>query len=130
MNNIRHKIVLVDDNIATLNQGKALLEAFYKVYTVNSAATLFENLEFDVPDLILLDVEMPETDGFETIKKLKEDTRYKDIPVIFLTSKSDEESERKGFSLGAVDYITKPFSGPFCRKEYLIKFYICGFRML
>jgi len=109
--------VLVDDNIATLNQGKSLLQAFYKVYTVQTAATLFENLEYDIPDLILLDVEMPEMDGFETIAKLKADVRYKDIPVIFLTSKSDEESERRGFSLGAVDYITKPFSGPLLQKR-------------
>jgi PAS domain S-box-containing protein len=116
-NGTRYKIVLVDDNLATLNQGKALLQSFYKVYTVQSAATLFENLEFDIPDLILLDVEMPEMDGFETIKKLKADPRYKDIPVIFLTAKSDEESERKGFSLGAVDYIAKPFSGPLLQKR-------------
>jgi len=117
MSDTRHKIVLVDDNIATLNQGKSLLQAFYKVYTIQSAATLFENLEHDIPDLILLDVEMPEMDGFETITKLKANIRYKNIPVIFLTSKSDEESERKGFSLGAVDYITKPFSGPLLQKR-------------
>jgi len=109
--------VLVDDSIATLNQGKSLLQASYRVFTIQDAATLFENLEQDIPDLILLDVEMPDMDGFETIKKLKADPRYKDIPVIFLTSKSDEESERKGFSLGAVDYITKPFSGPLLHKR-------------
>ncbi|MCL2499872.1 MAG: response regulator [Defluviitaleaceae bacterium] len=119
MNNptLRHKIVLVDDNLATLNQGKTLLQPFYKVYTVQTAATLFENLEHDIPDLILLDVEMPETDGFETIKRLKADPRYKDIPVIFLTAKADEENERMGFSLGAVDYIAKPFSGPLLQKR-------------
>jgi len=117
MSDTRYKIVLVDDNQATLNQGKSLLQALYKVYTVQSALTLFENLEHDVPDLILLDVEMPEMDGFETIAKLKRDVRYKHIPVIFLTAKSDEESERRGFSLGAVDYITKPFSGPLLQKR-------------
>ena len=115
--NTRHKIVLVDDNLATLNQGKSLLQDFYRVYTVQKASTLFENLEHDIPDLILLDVEMPEMDGFETIRRLKADNRWKDIPVIFLTAKSDEESERKGFSLGAVDYITKPFSGPLLQKR-------------
>ena len=117
MDSTRYKIALVDDNIATLNQGKILLQAFYKVYTIQSAATLFENLEHDIPDLILLDVEMPDMDGFQTISKLKADPRYKDIPVIFLTAKSDEESERKGFSLGAVDYISKPFSGPLLQKR-------------
>jgi len=117
MNGSYHKIVLVDDDMATLDQGKMLLQDFYKVYTVQSAAILFENLEIDIPDLILLDVAMPDIDGFDTIKMLKADNRYKDIPVIFLTAKSDEESERKGFSLGAVDYITKPFSGPLLQKR-------------
>ena len=117
MDQTRPKIVLVDDNLATLTQGKSLLKAFYRVYTIQSPATLFENLENDVPDLILLDVEMPEMNGFEVIKKLKADARYKDIPVIFLTSKSDEESEREGFNLGAVDYIAKPFSGPLLQKR-------------
>jgi len=109
MDNTRHKIILVDDNMATLNQGKSLLQAYYKVYTIQSAIILFENLEHYLPDLILLDVEMPEMNGFEVIKKLKADLRYKDIPVIFLTSKSDEESRKEGLKLGAVDFITKPF---------------------
>ena len=117
MDQTRYKVVLVDDNMATLNQGKNLLKAFYRVQTIQSPATLFENLENDTPDLILLDVEMPEMNGFEVIKKLKSDVRYKNIPVIFLTSKSDEEHEREGFSLGAVDYIAKPFSGPLLQKR-------------
>ena len=113
----RYKVVLVDDNITTLFQGKNLLQAFFMVYTIRSAALLFKLLEHELPDLILLDVMMPEMDGFETITILKADPRYKDIPVIFLTSKSDEESEKKGFALGAVDYITKPFSGPLLHKR-------------
>ena len=119
MEDIRHKIVLVDDNMATLNQGKSLLQELYRVYTVQSPVTFFENLENDIPDLILLDVEMPEMNGFEVIKRLKVDVRYRDIPVIFLTVRSDEESEREGFKLGAVDYITKPFSGPLLQKRVL-----------
>ena len=110
MDAARHKIVFVDDNIATLNQNKNLLQELYRVYTVQSPFTLFKNLEHDIPDLILLDVAMPEMNGFEVIKKLKADNRYRDIPVIFLTAKSDEESEKEGFRLGAVDFITKPFS--------------------
>ena len=110
MENIRYKIALVDDNIATLNQGKSLLQSFYKVYTIQSGAILFENLEHDIPSLILLDITMPEMNGFEVIQKLKSDIRYQDIPVIFLSSKNDEESEKEGYRLGAVDFITKPFS--------------------
>ena len=117
MSHPRHKVILVDDSQVSLDHGKALLKAFYNVNTVKSAAALFEILEEYIPDLILLDVVMPDMDGFETIEKLKANNRYKDIPVIFLTSKSDEESERKGFSLGAVDYITKPFSGPKLQKR-------------
>ena len=117
MDNVRPKIVLLDDNVATLNQGKALLQDLYRVFTVQSPITFFENLEHNIPDLILLDVEMPEMNGFEVIKKLKDDPLYKDIPVIFITSKNDEESEREGFRLGAVDYIAKPFSPPLLQKR-------------
>ena len=117
MDNPRYKIVLVDDNISTLNQGKTLLQDMYRVYTVQSPVTLFDYLENDIPDLILLDVEMPELNGFEVIKKLKADLRFREIPVMFLTVRSDEESEREGFRLGAVDYIAKPFSGPLLQKR-------------
>ena len=112
MDNTRYKIILVDDNIANLTQGKNLLKASYKVYPAPSAAKLFETLENVMPDLILLDIEMPEMNGYEAIKKLKADPRFADIPVIFLTSKSDENSELEGFSLGAADYVSKPFSAP------------------
>jgi putative two-component system response regulator len=69
-------------------------------------------LENVTPDLILLDVNMPEMDGYKAIMKLKSDRRYTDIPVIFLSSKSDEKSEMRGFDLGAADYVLKPFSLP------------------
>ena len=110
MDNTRYKIALVDDNMAALNQGKSLLQDLYSVYTIQSPLTLFGNLEHFMPDLILLDLEMPEMSGFEVLSKLKADPRYKNIPVIFLTAKRNEESERKGFELGVSDYITKPFS--------------------
>lgn len=63
----------------------------------------------EIPDLILLDVSMPDLSGYEVITKLKRDSLLGDIPVIFLTASSDGESEAKGLELGAVDYITKPF---------------------
>ena len=115
----RFKVVMVDDSIEALMQGKILLKDFYETYTVWSAEALFDRIEDIKPDLILLDVIMPEKDGFETIRILKADERYKDIPVIFLTSDDDEESEIKGLSLGAADYITKPFSGTLLRKRIL-----------
>ena len=112
MDNIRHTIILVDDNVSNLTQGKNILQTFYKVYPAPSAAKLFKTLENVIPDLILLDIRMPEMDGYEAIKKLKADPRYASIPVVFLTALDDEESEMEGFDLGAADYITKPFSAP------------------
>jgi len=106
------KIIIVDDNAANLAVGRNLLKTYYEVYPVPSAAKLFVILEKIVPDLILLDVNMPEMNGYEAIKLLKADPRFLDIPVIFLTAKNDEESEMEGFDLGAADYVTKPFSGP------------------
>ena len=112
MNTIRHTIILVDDNLSNLAQGKDILKPYYKVFPAPSAAKLFEALDNIIPDLILLDIEMPDMSGFEVIKKLKADPAYKDIPVIFLTSKRDEDSELRGFDLGAMDFVVKPFSAP------------------
>jgi putative two-component system response regulator len=78
---------------------------------------MFEILEQVLPDLILLDVDMPDMNGFEAIMRLKADRRYSGIPVIFLTSKNDEQSEMKGLALGAADYIFKPFSPPLLTKR-------------
>jgi len=117
MDKTRSKIILVDDNLANLTQGKNILKTFYQVYAVPSAAKLFETLEHVLADLILLDIEMPEIDGYAAIGVLKSDPRFADIPVIFLTSKSDESSELRGFDLGAADYISKPFSAPLLLKR-------------
>jgi putative two-component system response regulator len=74
-------------------------------------------LEIVTPDLILLDIEMPEMNGYETLKKLKEKKETHDIPVIFLTARDDPGSELEGLSLGAIDYISKPFSPPLLLKR-------------
>ena len=113
----RSKIFLVDDNKTNLTMGRNLLKTFYEAFTMSSAERLFELLEEVVPDLILLDIEMPEMNGYEAIRKLKSDSRFTEIPVIFITSKDDADSEMEGFDLGAADYITKPFSGPLLLKR-------------
>ncbi|MDR2403612.1 MAG: response regulator [Spirochaetaceae bacterium] len=110
-------IMLVDDNIANLKIGKNALVDTYDVYTAPSAAKMFELLERNIPSLILLDINMPEMDGYEAIKLLKEKERTRDIPVVFLTGKDDPDSEFEGLSLGAIDYIAKPFSPPLLRKR-------------
>ncbi|MDR1296271.1 MAG: response regulator [Deltaproteobacteria bacterium] len=113
----RAKIMLVDDNAANLTMGKNMLKEAYEVYPIPSALKLFEIMKHVTPALILLDVMMPDMDGYEAIRKLKAEERFRDIPVIFLTSMNDESSELEGLSLGAIDYVAKPFSAPLLLKR-------------
>jgi len=113
----RSKIILVDDNVANLEQGRIMLKTFYAVYPAQSAAKLFEILEHVIPDLILLDIIMPEMDGYQAIQRLKADERHAGIPVIFLTAQDDAGNELEGLELGAADYISKPFSAPLLLKR-------------
>ena len=106
----RKKVILVDDNPINLKLARNTLMDKYDVFTVPSAEKLFQLLEKALPDIILLDVMMPEMSGYDAIKILKGDPRTAEIPVIFLTSKSDINSELEGFIQGAVDYVSKPFS--------------------
>jgi len=112
MDNERKKIIAVDDNVENLTALKNTLKNIYEVYPCPSAAKMFDLLKHVHPELILLDVEMPEMNGYEAIIKLKGDDTFKDIPVMFLTSMSDAQSEMEGLSYGAVDYIRKPFVAP------------------
>jgi len=113
----RTLIMLVDDCRTNLLAGKAALSEDWSVQTIPSAAKMFETLEWSMPELILLDVDMPDTTGFEAIKKLKSQPATRDIPVIFLTAMSESANELEGLQLGAVDYITKPFSPPLLRQR-------------
>ncbi|MDR0707920.1 MAG: response regulator [Treponema sp.] len=113
----RKTIMIVDDSIANLKIGKNALMSFYNVFTVPSAKKMFELLERNKPALILLDIDMPDMDGYEAIKLLKENPDTLKIPVIFLTGKSEIEDEVKGLTLGAIDYISKPFSPFILRKR-------------
>ncbi|MDR3201385.1 MAG: response regulator [Spirochaetales bacterium] len=106
----RQIIIIVDDNAADLAAGKSMLKDAYDVFPVSSAEKLFALMEKITPDLILLDIEMPEMNGYEALKKLKNNPAAHDIPVIFLTARDDPGSEFEGLSLGAIDYISKPFS--------------------
>ena len=106
-------IFIVDDNDINLSVAEGALEDQYRVMTLPSAAKMFAMLEkVPQPDLILLDIEMPEMDGFEALRRLKDNSVHSRIPVIFLTSMTDSEVEVRGFQLGVVDFITKPFSAP------------------
>ena len=105
-------IFVVDDNATNRVTAKTALEDTYKIFALPSAVKMFKLAEKIIPELILLDVDMPEMDGFEAMRVLKSDEKLKSIPVIFLTVKNDSETEIKGFEMGALDFINKPFSPP------------------
>jgi putative two-component system response regulator len=104
-------ILIVDDTPDNLSLLSALLKDKYKIkIATNGAKALQIAASAPAPDLILLDVMMPEMDGYEVCERLKADAVTRGIPVIFLTAKSEEQDEAKGLKLGAVDYISKPIS--------------------
>lgn len=113
----KKKIILVDDNIVNLSVGRDALSMTYDILTVPSGEKLLVLLGKVIPDLILLDIEMPGMSGYGTIKHIKSNPETANIPVIFLTAKSDVTSELEGLSLGAIDYISKPFSPPLLLKR-------------
>lgn len=103
-------ILVVDDNGLNLRVAEKMLEKQFKVASVSSGMEALEFVKNTIPDLILLDIHMPEMDGFEVLERLQGDLEYKDIPVVFLTANEEREVEVKGFELGAQDFIKKPFS--------------------
>lgn len=106
-------VLVVDDTPENLTLMQALLRDHYKVKGANNGERGLQiAASANPPDLILLDIMMPDLDGYEVCRRLKADAITRDIPVIFLTAKSDVEDERQGLELGAVDYITKPISPP------------------
>src|SRR6266576_6121433 len=113
MNQVDQKntVLLVDDAPADIQIVNSILKDFYKVRIATNGAKALELVKVaPAPDLILLDVMMPEMDGYEVCTRLKLDPETRDIPVIFLTGQTEVEDETKGFDVGAVDYIHKPFS--------------------
>lgn len=106
----RRRIIYVDDVNFSLLSVKARLQRHYEIFPAQSAEALFELLENITPDLILLDINMPGTDGFEVLQTLNETPRFAEIPVIFLTGRNDKKTLIRAMSLGATDLVTKPFS--------------------
>lgn len=103
-------ILIVDDEKMNLDVLNHILRPDYRVYIAKSGESALKKAKENHPNLILLDIIMPEMNGYEVIQKLKEEPETQDIPVIFITGLSNASSEEKGFELGAVDYIAKPFS--------------------
>ncbi len=108
--NTKNTILVVDDQAANLKVVASLFSSTYNILLANSGERAFNILSNSNPDLILLDVMMPIMNGYEVCKILKSDARYSDIPIIFLTARAEINDVVQGFSLGAVDYITKPFN--------------------
>lgn len=106
-------ILVVDDTPANLSLMTELLESDYKVKVASNGARALKIAQSDTPpDLILLDIMMPEMDGYEVCRRLKESEQTRDIPVIFLTANNEMRHEQAGLEMGAVDYFTKPISPP------------------
>ena len=105
------KVLLVDDNTANLQVLRENLDGLgYKLLIAKSGQSALEIVRKARPDLVLLDIMMPEMDGYEVCRRLKSAEETRHIPVIFLTAMADAEDEAKGLALGAVDYITKPIN--------------------
>jgi len=106
-------VLVVDDTAANLMLMNDLLQPFYTVKVASSGARALKIANSSSPpDLVLLDIMMPEMDGYEVCRQLKANAATREIPVIFLTAKAETSDEQMGFELGAVDYITKPISPP------------------
>lgn len=106
---MRPRIAIIDDNRLNLSLVGHILETHYAISLYSSGREALDGMPGTLPDLILLDIEMPDEDGFTVIQKLKKDPPLRDIPVIFLTGMDDHRSEAHGLALGAVDFISKNF---------------------
>lgn len=105
-------ILIVDDEPQNLQVLKSILEPRYRLAFARSGKEALSRVAQQVPDLILLDVMMPELDGFEVCRRLKSDPQVAAVPVIFVTALRSVDDEKEGFDAGAVDYIAKPVSAP------------------
>ena len=111
MHHQKSLVLTVDDKPQNLQfLGKLLSDNGYEVGVAQSGQQALNFVRKNEPDLILLDIMMPDMDGYEVCKRLKEDFSAKPIPIIFVTAKTDPEAIIKGFDMGGVDYVTKPFN--------------------
>jgi len=102
-------LFIVDDDVMILTELTYILRNEYKIYSAKDGATALEKIEKYLPDLVLLDVLLPDMNGFDVLSTLKMSESTKNIPVIFITGISENEHESEGLAIGAVDYIRKPF---------------------
>ena len=122
-------VLLVDDAPANIQVVNSILKDSYRIRVATNGAKALELAKATpAPDLILLDIVMPEMDGYEVCNRLKATPETRDIPVIFLTGKTETDDETKGFEVGAVDYIHKPFSPPIVKARVQTHLVLRGIR--
>jgi PleD family two-component response regulator len=108
--NEKKKILLVDDDEIHVLAAESMLKNEYEVFTAKSGKEALDHLIHGlVPHLLLLDILMPDMDGWETFNRIKAISTLQDVPIVFLTSLTDTTEEKRAFELGAADYITKPY---------------------
>ncbi len=114
-----YKVMIVDDNMTNLIMAKKVLEEIYEIVPVSAGKTALEFLHDmpDPPDIMLLDIDMPDVNGFYVLSEMRNDPRLADVRVIFLTAQDDPTTEVEGYYLGAVDYIRKPYTTALLRKR-------------
>ena len=106
----KQKILIVDDLTSNIKILHDVLKQDYTLFFATNAKDAIQSIKLKNPDLILLDIIMPDLDGYSVCKKLKSDPETSHIPIIFITAKNSPEDEAKGFEIGGVDYIVKPFN--------------------
>ncbi len=110
MGKTKEHIYIIDDSKTILKLTEGLLIGSYQVSLFDSGEVALESMRKDIPNLVLLDINMPKMDGYEVFQRMKDSKILQTIPVVFLTSNTTEESEAQGLEMGALDYISKPFS--------------------
>ena len=111
LSDTRQKILIVDDELDALTALKRALESEnYNVVEAADGLSAIEKVKAEKPDIVLLDLMMPQIDGFEVCRQLKSDPKYKHIPIIMLTAKGEINDKIEGIEMGADDYVTKPFN--------------------
>jgi putative two-component system response regulator len=112
LSELRKTIMVIDDMAAILEHAKQLLKDEYSVIPCISAKQALEIMDKRKPDLILVDINMPEMDGFDFIRRIKSDERFSDVHVMMITAEITSQIESKGYELGAENFVLKPFSQP------------------
>jgi putative two-component system response regulator len=120
---MQKRVFVVDDHDAILTLAASALEEDYQVFTMPSAVSMFSLLEKIQPDLILLDIDMPEMDGIEAMIKLSDHPEWGNIPVIYITGITDDVTLSRAMETGALEVIKKPFSPAilFSRVQYCLE---------